>query len=82
MISRGLSSRKRSYRQNKHNSILLESYSLSTIPRSTSIEATFTASCDSTDKHKLKGFLLNTYIVDMFGFTDLGNQKHNPDLTY
>lgn len=49
MTSRGLSSPKRTKRQNKHNSILLESYSLSAIPRSTSIGATSTASCDSTD---------------------------------
>lgn len=49
MTSRGLSSPKRTKRQNKHNSILLESYSLSAIPRSTSIGGTSTASCDSTD---------------------------------
>lgn len=49
MTSRGLSSPKRTKRQNKHNSILLESHSLSAIPRKTSTGATSTACSDSTD---------------------------------
>ena len=58
--ARVASSRKRTNGQNKHNSILLKSYSLNDIPRSTSTEATSAAYCDSTAKYKLEGVQLNT----------------------